>query len=81
MTDNPSVRIYVNKIVNRITFKFKTIYYLVLLALKTLKLLEKMTEVVLSHCNVVNNNYQRNSRVVYKFIPNKLFVQLLDISL
>ena len=38
------------------------------------------TEVALVHCNVVNNNYQRNSRVLYKF-KNKSFCQLLDISL
>ena len=36
--------------------------------------------VVLVHFNIVNNNYQQNSRVLYIFIPNKLFDQLLDIS-
>ena len=35
---------------------------------------------VLVHCNFVNNTYQKNSRVLYTFIPNKLFGQLLDIS-
>ena len=40
----------------------------------------EITEVVLIHCNVVNNSYQQNSRVLYKFIPNNLFSQLLDIS-
>ena len=35
--------------------------------------------VVLVHFNIVNNNYQQNSRVLYIFIPNKLFDQLLDI--
>ena len=39
------------------------------------------TEVVLSHCNVVNNSYQKNSRVLHKFVPNKSLGQLLDISL
>ena len=38
------------------------------------------TEVVLVHCNVVNNNYQEKSRVFYTFAPNKSFGQLLDIS-
>ena len=28
VTDNPSIRIYINKIENRITFKIKTRYYL-----------------------------------------------------
>ena len=40
----------------------------------------EITEVVLIHCNVVNNSYQQNSRVLYKFVPNKSFGQLLDIS-
>ena len=35
---------------------------------------------VLIHCNVVNNSYQQKSRVLYTFVPNKLFSQLLDIS-
>ena len=37
-------------------------------------------EVVLIHCNILSNNYQRNSRVLYTFVPNKSFCQLLDIS-
>ena len=40
----------------------------------------EITEVVLIQCNVVNNNYQQDSRVLYKFVPNKSFGQLLDIS-
>ena len=40
----------------------------------------EITELVLIHCNVVNNNYQRNSRILYIFVPNKSFGQLLDIS-
>ena len=35
--DNQSIRIYVNKIENRITFKIKTGYYLKLLTPKTMK--------------------------------------------
>ena len=42
--------------------------------------ISKIPEVVLVHCNIVNNNYQRNSRVFYTFVLNKLFSQLLDIS-
>ena len=37
--DNPSIRIYVNKIENTITFKIKNGYYLELLTLETMKLL------------------------------------------
>ena len=35
---------------------------------------------VLIHCNIANNSYQQNSRVLYIFVPNKSFGQLLDIS-
>ena len=40
----------------------------------------KITEIVLVHCNIVNNNYQQDSRVSYTFFANKSFGQLLDIS-
>ena len=40
----------------------------------------EITEAVLGHCNIVNNDYQHDSRVMYKFVPNKSFGQLLDIS-
>ena len=28
-------------------------------------------EVVLVHCNLVNNNYQQASKVLFTFVPNK----------
>ena len=40
----------------------------------------EITEVLLVHCNIINNSYQRHSRVLYTFVPNKSFGQLLDIS-
>ena len=40
----------------------------------------EITEVVLVHCNMVNNNYQQDSRVLYTFIQNKPFGSLLGIS-
>ena len=40
----------------------------------------EITEVVLVHCNIVNNNYQQKSRALYTFVPNKSFGELLDIS-
>ena len=40
----------------------------------------KIIEVVLVHCNMVNNDYQHDSRVLYTFVPNKSFGSLLDIS-
>ena len=98
VVDNPSIRIYVNKIESIITFKIKTGYYLELLTPETMKLLGSfknkitkyencenvphlgITEVVLVYCNTFNNNYQQDSRVLYKFITNKSFGQLLGIS-
>ena len=40
----------------------------------------EITEVVLVHGNIVNNDYQQDSRVLYTFVPNKPFGSLLDIS-
>ena len=40
----------------------------------------EITEVLLVHCNIVKNDYQQDSRVLYTFIPYKPFGQLLDIS-
>ena len=40
----------------------------------------EITEVVLVHCNIVNNDYQQDSRVLYRFVPNKPFGSLLEIS-
>ena len=91
VTDNPSIRIYVNKIENRIMFKIKTGYYLELLMSETMKLLGstkskinkdkngenmphlEITEVALIHCNIVNNDYNQDSRVLYTlFLINHL---------
>ena len=75
LTDNPSIKIYSNKIKNRIVFKIKNGYKLELLTPQTVKLLgstKKVVdkgkkgenvpklesfEVVLVHCNLVNNDY------------------------
>ena len=96
--DNPSIRIYVNKIENRITFKIKNGYYLKLLTPETKKLLgsaeNKITkdkngenvphleivELVLVHCNLANNDYQQDSRILFAFVSNKAFGSLLEIS-
>ena len=73
--DNPPIRIYINKIENRITLKIKSGYYLELLTPETMKLLGsteskktedkngenvphlEIVELVLVHCNLVNNDY------------------------
>ena len=99
--DNTSVKIYVHKIENRITFKIKSGYYLELLTPETMKVLgstesteSKITkdkngenvphldvvQLVLVHCNFVNNDYQQNSRILFTFVPNKSFGSLLEIS-
>ena len=83
--DNPSVRTYVNKIENRITFKIKTGYYLELLTPVTVKLLGstkskttkdkngenvphlEVAELVLIYCNLVHNDYQHDSRILYTY--------------
>ena len=39
----------------------------------------EITEVVLVHCNIVND-YQQDSRVLYMFVPKKPFASLLEIS-
>ena len=40
----------------------------------------EIAEVVLVHCNIVNNDYQQDLRVLYTFVPNKPFGSLLEIS-
>ena len=40
----------------------------------------EITEFLLGHCNLVNNDYQQDSRMLYTFVPNKPFASLLEIS-
>ena len=40
----------------------------------------QITEVVLVHCNIANNDYQQDSRVLCTFVPSKPFGSLLEIS-
>ena len=40
----------------------------------------EITEEILIHFDIVNKDYLQDSRVWYKFVPNKTFGQLLDIS-
>ena len=95
--NNPSVKIYVNMIENRITFRIKNGWSLELLTPETMKLLGstenkitkdkngenlprlEITEVVLVHRNIVNNDYQQDSRALYTFVPNNPFGSLLEI--
>ena len=40
----------------------------------------EVVELVLVHCNLANNDYQQDSRILYTFVPNKTFGSLLEIS-
>ena len=37
-------------------------------------------EAVLVHCNLVNNNYQQALKLLFTFVPNKQFGQLINIA-
>ena len=85
------ILIYANTINNRIVFKIKSRYKLELLSKETMKLLGSTknsenvprlenVEVVLVHCNLVNNSYQQASRVLFTFITTKQYGQLISIS-
>ena len=41
----------------------------------------EIVELVLIHCNIVNNNYQQKSRILHTFVPKKPFGSSLEISL
>ena len=40
----------------------------------------EVVQLVLIHCNLVNNDYQKDSRILFTFVPNKTFGSLLEIS-
>ena len=98
LNDKPSIKIYSNKIKNRIVFKIKNGYKLELLTPETMKLLGstkkvvdkdrngenvpklESVEVILFHCYLVKNGYQHASKILFTFVPNKKFGQLLNIS-
>ena len=40
----------------------------------------EIIEVILVHCNIVNNDYQQDSRILYTLVPSKPFGSLLEIS-
>ena len=40
----------------------------------------EVAELVLIHCNLVNNGYQQDSIILPTFVPNKTFCSLLEIS-
>ena len=40
----------------------------------------EVVDVVLIYCNVVNNTHQQKSRVLFSFVPNKQFGQLITVE-
>ena len=40
----------------------------------------EIVELVLVHYNLVDNDYQQNSRILFTFVPNRAFGSLLEIS-
>ena len=40
----------------------------------------EVAELVLVHCNFVNNDYQQDARILFTFLPNKTFGSLLEMS-
>ena len=40
----------------------------------------EVAELVLAHCNLVNNDDQQDSRILYTFVPNKTLGSLIEIS-
>ena len=79
VTDNPSIMIYVNKTgyyLELLTHETMTFFEGIKSKItkdensENLLYLE-ITEVLLIHCSIVQNNCQPGSRVLYKFVPNK----------
>ena len=58
-----------------ITLSNLCIYYMENIK-RRIRIIRDITEVVLIHCNVVNNSYLQKSKVLYTFVPNKNFGQL-----
>ena len=87
--ENAPILIYANTINNRIVFKIKTETMKLLGSTKDIIDSDKNSEnvprlenveVVLVHCNLVNNSYQQHSGVLFTFVPNKQYGQLINIS-
>ena len=85
LTNKPPVQKYVKRTQNRVSFKIKSGNYLELLTPTTMKIIggtgknEELktnvpqvgiTEVLLVHCNIVDNQYQYGSRVLFTFALN-----------
>ena len=89
------ISIYANRILNRVSFRIKTGYKLELLTNETMRLLgsiidktkigEKFPKLeivrnVLVFCNLVQNVYLQDSKLLFSFVPNSKFGSLLSIT-
>ena len=98
LSTNLPIRIYINRINNRLVFKIKDEYKLELQTPETMKpfgstkkLIDetkngknvpilKVVEVDLVQRNLLDNQYQQKSGVLYTFMANKSYVYLLNIE-
>ena len=95
IVDNPLIKMYVNEIENRVTFKNRNLDLLtpetmILLGSTESKIAKdkngenvphlETVELVLIHFNFGNNNYKQNSQILYIFVPNEPLGSLLEIS-
>ena len=87
MLTNPLIHVYIKRISNRLVFKIKTGYKLELqkpenMTFGSTKKLNntingenvpcfEVIELVLVQCNLVDNQHQPKSEVLYTFMPNK----------
>ena len=95
LTTIPPIHVYINRINNRLVFKIKDGYKLELKTSETMKLFDNtkeiiektkntpclgVAEVVLVQCNLVDNQYQQKSEVLYTFTPNKSYAYLIHVE-
>ena len=96
IADVSPVLIYVNEINNRIEYKSGYKLELLLKETmrllgsstntidgdKNSELVPKLEsgDLVLVHCNLVNNSYQQDSKVLFTFVPNKKYGELITVS-
>ena len=78
LTENPPIQIYPNKIktgckLELLTPEVQKVQKKMSIQIKIVKMYQKLesVEVVLVHCNLVKNDYQHTSKVLFSFVPNK----------
>ena len=92
LTTIPPVYIYINRINNRLLFILKDECKLELQTPETMKLFDstknygenvpslESVEVLLVQCNLVDNQYQQKSELLYTFTPKKSYAYLLNVE-